>query len=339
MYLTSKFVTITKEEISLNFQKDRVPLEIVTVCRQPYKTMHSFVNKIYTGTTIREIITDLASEIGADVEYDSDGENTIAIDQICIPPTTFYKIIKEYNYENDTSYDGFLDRHFGLFAGIPAIFCQHDNTVKIKNLTKKMKKAQTFTVYQLAQSGENKDIIEKSTNGEIFYTYDNIDFQYSGNVKFAVIAPKLKHIVTPKDKLFHIVEQDLATICSNYGLIDGDDQMEIDSEILSPTRISYNIQDSGTGSDETQFISRLSGTMADLNALSLNLERNLPILNLMDVGECVKLNTKITEYIDLAGKYILWSSDLNFGRHNVGEFQAVARINLIRTNKKIGQKS
>jgi len=338
MYLTSKFMAIEKTELSEEIQKDRVPLEITTVCGEPFKTMSTYVNKIYSDTTIEDVINGLVSETDATVKIDSDGINSESIDQVCIPPSTLYKIIKEYNSESIDPFDGFLDQRFGLFDGIPGIFCQHDNVIYIKNLTEKMKKAQAFTVYQLSQSGEDKEIIEKSIDGENFYTYANLSFHYSGNAKFAVISPTIKHIVKPKDALYSTIEQNLSDICSNYGLIDGDDKMDIDPKISSSKRITYHIQDTGNESVETQFNSRISRMVSDLNSVSLNLERNLPILNLMEVGECVKLNTQITEYIDLAGKYILWSSDLNFGRHGGGEFQATATINLVRTNKKIGQK-
>jgi hypothetical protein len=53
----------------------------------------------------------------------------------------------------------------------------------------------------------------------------------------------------------------------------------------------------------------------------------------MDVGECVKLNTQTVETKDFEGKYILWSSSIDFAR--IVEWASVAMINLIRTNKYI----
>jgi hypothetical protein len=46
----------------------------------------------------------------------------------------------------------------------------------------------------------------------------------------------------------------------------------------------------------------------------------------------VKFKPKTVEYADFEGKYILWSSEITFKR--IGDWGAVARINLIRTNKK-----
>jgi hypothetical protein len=58
----------------------------------------------------------------------------------------------------------------------------------------------------------------------------------------------------------------------------------------------------------------------------------LPVLNLIDVGECVKFKPKTIEYVDFEGKYILWSSSIIFKRPS--GWETTAKINLIRTNKK-----
>jgi len=54
----------------------------------------------------------------------------------------------------------------------------------------------------------------------------------------------------------------------------------------------------------------------------------------MNVGEAVKFVTNTIEYIDISGKYILWSSDLQFV-NKTSSWETTARINLCRTNKKI----
>jgi len=333
MYLNSEFKLIEEVSSPTGFQKDRSPVTIATVCRQPFKTMNTLVNEVYAGTTIRQILTDLASQVQATIEYDSDHENTETLDQVCIPPTTFYKIIKENDPGSDDPFDGYLDKNFGLFGGVPGVFCQHDNKVYIKNLTAKMKKNQTFTVHQLVSNSDNKEIIESSTDGKTFYTYNLINTDYSGNAKFAVLAPTLRYIGNPRDRLYNIIEQDLEDVCSTYGLICQNKTIPIDPNISKTSRISYD--NSGTGYERSEILydSKVSRAVADLSTISMDLEWNLPVLNLMNVGEPVKFSTKIVPYIDLTGQYILWSSELNFTKS--GGWESVARINLVRTNKKI----
>lgn len=326
-------------------QKERTPFIIPTVCRKPFKTMSTIVNEVYTGMTMRQILEDLAGKVKVSLEYDSDDENKQVIDQVCIPPTTFYKIIKEESNVGPDEFDGYLDKRFGLFEGVPGVFCQHDNKVYIKNLTKKLNKNQTFTVYQLSAgggnqegtsrstSGKNQEIIDKSIDGKNFYTYTEIDNDFSANAKFAIMAPTLRHVIKPSNKLYYIIEQDLKTVCANYGLIYQNKTIQVDPDISRETRVRYYNEDTGYGLSSTQFDSRIARIMSDLATISIDLERNLPILNLMNVGEPVKFNTRIADYIDLSGKYILWSSELAFNKS--GEWQSVARINLIRTNKKI----
>ena len=53
----------------------------------------------------------------------------------------------------------------------------------------------------------------------------------------------------------------------------------------------------------------------------------------MNVGEPVKVVTKTLEYVDLSGKYILKSSEINLNRGK--DWQSTARVNLMRTNKTI----
>ena len=333
MYLNSDFKLIEEVMSPDGLQKDRSPVTIATVCRQPFKTMNTLVNGVYNNVTVRQILTDLASKVQATLEYDSNNENTEVINQVCIPPTTFYKIIKEGDSQSDDAFDGYLDRNFGLFGGVPGVFCQYDNKVYIKNLTTKMKKNQTFTVHQLVSNNDNKDIIEKSTDGKTFYTYNLINTDYSGNAKFAVLAPTLRYVINPRDKLYSVIELDLENVCSLYGLICQNKAIQADSNISKTSRISYNNSETGFEMSEILYDARVARTVSDLSTISMDLEWNLPVLSLMNVGEPVKFSTKIIPYIDLTGQYILWSSELSFTKS--GDWQSVAKINLVRTNKKI----
>ena len=315
--------------------KDRTPLAITTVAREPFKIMTSLVNDVFIGTSLRSVITSLASDVGATLKMDSNGENKESIDQVCIPPTTFYRIIKEHDRGNTDMFDGYLDQRFGLFTGTPGIFCQYDKTVYIKNLTDKLKKSQTFTVYQLASGSSDKiqeKIFKECLKGDTFYTYDTIKSDYSGNARFADLGSTINHLVRPKDSLTSTISQDLETVAKNYSLFysQKNTRLYIDK---AAKRTRYYNEDTGYNLSPTIFNSRFGRVLSDLSSVTLNLERNLPVANLINVGECVKFKPQTVEYNDLEGKYILWSSIIRF-RRPAGDWASTATINLARTNKK-----
>lgn len=335
LYLNSEFQMTEKSEQSQVQQKDRTYFKVTTVVRESFKTMSALVNDVFIGTTLNDIVNQLASSVGTTVEYDSNGQNTSEIDQVVVPPTTFYKIIKEYNNRSDDIFDGYLDQRFGLFSGAPGVFCQYDNKVYIKNLSDKIKKAQTFTVYQLAGKVSDKkldQIFDDALNGDVFYTYDLINSSYGGNAKFANMGSSINHIVNPKNKLFSTISQELKTIGESNSLLysQKNKNLFVDS---AAERTKYYTEDTGYEEESTQFESRFGRTLSNLSTISFSLERNLPVLNLIDVGECVKFKPFTLEYQDFEGKYILWSSIVRFLKQGP-QWATTARINLTRTNKK-----
>lgn len=336
MYISSNFQLTQKDEMSTMSQKDRTTLNVLTVVRNAYTIMNSLVNKVFIGTNLASIISSLASDVGANLEYDTNNRNTQAISQVCIPPTTLYKVIKEHIRNAPDVFDGYLDQRFGLFDGVPGVFCQFDSTIYIKNLTAKLKKAQTFTIYELSNMKDKKEmdrIIDESITGKVFYTYDRINTDYSGNAKFAKLATSLKHLVRPNDTITATINQNLENIATSYSLHYQAKSIASKLYIDSATnRTRYYNEDTGFNVSPTIFNSRFARTIADLSTISINIERNLPVLNLIDVGECVKFKPKTLEYIDFEGKYILWSSSIIFKRPS--DWETTATINLIRTNKK-----
>jgi hypothetical protein len=331
VYLKSDLPITEKSTLSKSTQKDRVPFTITTVVRPAYNTMMTIVNGVYIGQTLDTIISDLASQAGTTINYDSEGRNTETIDQVCVPPITLYRAIKEHMRTASNVFDGFLDQRFGLFEGVPGVFCQYDNKVYIKNLTRKLQKNQTFTVYQLATEGgeNNEEIMEKSVDGKNFYTYDKIKSDYSANSRLANLGTTLNHIVKPNDSLAGILQQNLIEVAQNYSLVYKNSNLSHDSGI---TKESYFMGDTGYNTSRTLFNSRFGRVMSDMSTISFRVERSLPILNLLNVGEAVKFKPQTVEYSDFEGKYILYSSALVFERK--GDWSSVATLNLMRTNKK-----
>ena len=324
MYISSDIqvpMQVSGKNASMGTMKERVTYSILCVARKPFKTMTSFVNDVYVNNTVQEIIQDLCSKVGATLIMDNENVNEDKIDQVLIPPTTLYKTIQ------------YLDTTFGIYNGLSNFggFCQYDNKVYLMNLTSRMKKAQTFTIYQLAASGHDNKIVDRVVDNKTFYTYEPIVTDYAGNAKFAREAKQIVHVVKPTDQLFHNIEQNLDEISEEYGLISKSKDISFDPQLDS--RKSYRIFDTGYEKSETFAISKLAKKVGALSNIKVKIEKNLPVSRLINVGEPVKLVCRDMNTMDLSGMYILKSSDITFLRK--GAWQAVADIDIMRSNKLI----
>ena len=197
------------------------------------------------------------------------------------------------------------------------------------NLSARMRKAQTFTMYQLASDMDNREIIKKSSDGKNFYTYANISSWYKGTSAFAVLAKNMVFLAKPGSGYSHKIELDLDKVCSDYGLVEEGKKVIVDPLVYERTR--YYTDLSGFGKDDTYAISYISKQIAGLYTIGIAIERNLPIMPLIKVGESVKFLPQTVEYGEMSGKYILKSSDLTF--HREKDWQATAAVYLIRTTK------
>jgi hypothetical protein len=320
MYLQSDLPVSQLMERPENQQKDRQLITFTAVARQAYKTMNTYVNDIYSGKTVYEAITNLVQKTGASIKYDTANQNTEKIDQILVPPSTLYNNLK------------YINRTFGLYDGLPAIYCSHDNIIYIKNLTNKMKQAQAFTVYNLATDIDASKVIEKCDDGKHYYTRRNINTNYEGNSAFAFLAPKMIYVVKPRDRLEQRIEVILETFTKKYGLISNSDKIFFDkSAITSDSRVSihkdhtgYELTESFIRSTEAEKISKIADMM-------IVVENNIRILNLMKVGESVEVTSKTQTTNELAGRYMLNTSEIRFSK--VRDWETSATLSLIRSNR------
>lgn len=311
MLLDTNYSITSKNQLSDGKQKEKQPFNIKTVCRKPFETMTTLVNAVYHQVTIRDIITDLVqNEIGANLQFNSDGENKETINQIVIPPTTLYKIIKENNFNDNL--EGYLDKCFGYYDGVPSVFCHYDNTVKIKNLTKKLSKSQKITIHHLASDKDNTDLIKETISGDKFYTYTDLSTKFGGNKKLTRLANNVNYISKPFDSLYKILKFNMNDIATNKSLNPSSKKVQINQSVNK--RKKYNVEDRGDEYSKTFVNSFLSRMISDMSVVEVQLERDIQLTNLMEIGEPVKLKTQTAEYSDLAGKYILYSSLINFSR-------------------------
>ncbi|MFW9871845.1 MAG: hypothetical protein ACFFG0_02000 [Candidatus Thorarchaeota archaeon] len=320
MYLSSDMPINIKVDIAEGKQKDRMPISIIAVARQPYKTMNTFVNEIAQGQTVASVIQTLVSNTNATLKMDSGGQNNTVIDQILVPPSTLYKCL------------GYINKTFGIFDGMPGIYCSHDNVINIKNLTRKMNQAQAFTVYQLGLNVDNDKIIERCSDGKHFYTIRDIDTSYKGNSVFAVLAPQMNFVVKPRDRLYHTIGVDLESFSQNYGLISKSNKIFFDKTALSTdSRITTYKDHTGYELTSSFINANFTKNIGHITETALVVEQSLRILNLMNVGESVEVISATSETSEITGRYILRRSELSFSKSK--EWSATGLLTLIRTNR------
>jgi hypothetical protein len=321
MSLDSKFQVNTRDVLTQNVQKDRQLVEIKTVCQKPFKIMTTIVNEVYHAKTTKEIIEDLVSKTDAELEYEEVGENKNIIDQVIIPPSTLYNCIKQ------------MDKIFGVYNGVMILYCMYDAKLYVKNLNQNMKMAQTFTMYQIATGDKKfKEIVDKCADGKHFYTSQPVITNYTGNAAFSILAPTLRYIVKPRDTLFYTIEKNLSEFCIDYGLMSNEEaEIYYNETGLTDKRIKYYKDQTGYDKDETFVNAGLSKAVSTLVTLSMDIDRDIKIFNLMKVGESVSFIPRTLEMNQLTNKYILRSSEINFSKS--GTWQGSARVHLIRTNR------
>ncbi len=266
MYLssTSNFAPKTQLSEGRASQTERGLLSIVAVCRKPYKTMTTMVSDIYFEKKIKDIFQDLVSKnTDAQLIYDDNKSNSEQIDQVLIRPMTLYKCIE------------YLDNTFGLFDGASNLgFCTYDNKIQIYNLSERMNKDQTFTIYVLATDKKESDVFEKSQDGKNFYTYDAVDNSYNANTKVAYMARDIKYVVNPKDTLYHIVEHKLDELSKTAGAVyqsrrDNQLSLNLDENV---TRTQVNSDHIGYEKSTTWATSRDARQLISLANVSINIE-------------------------------------------------------------------
>jgi len=333
MIINSEFNLPISEPFISDEQTDRIPFDLITVTRIPFQIMTTMINSVFginggpatvwTGPkTPREMIETIVKEFTpkAILKYDKKNENTDKIMQCCIPPTTLFQAIK------------FLDSNYGLYSGAPSIFCQYNDFLYIMNLSTRIKEKYTLCIEHLTTSfkEENYASLDDKTK---FFTFDNLNTNYTGNSRFAVLGGKLKYIVLPSDRLSKTITHDLNTICENYGIIATSKE---DSTYTNPSisnRTKYYIENNGLDDSEFFAISKITKEISDVSRLGFSIANDMAIENLIKVGSCVKLKTRTMEYSGVQGNYILFSSDLIWARKQ--DWSTMCNIELIRTNKTV----
>jgi hypothetical protein len=321
LMISSEFEVPVTTEMATGSQEDRTIMRIQTVTRIPFITMTTMVNKVYgvhmSPMTPKQIIDDMISTYAPNVEETEwgTGDSIDIIKQVCIPPTTLYDAI---NY---------IDSTFGIFEGVSGIFCRYDNTIFIRNLAEEILKQPSMIIEHMTTS--DNPVLKEEDKSKVL-TYDNIHTSYTGNAKFSYYGKTLKHIVLPDDKLSETIELDLETISQENGCSDGS-EIPIHKDL---ERIRYYIAHGGFGESEVFAKSMMAKSIYDMTRSRINIEKNILIEPLLNVGASILLGIKTLEHKPIGKKYILLSTDIKLHRTEAG-WEATAALELVKTNRTV----
>jgi len=332
MALGSKYDLLLKDQQPQIPDKIRSATRIRAVPIEAYSAMTTFVNGVYLETTLRAIVTDLAEQAGAKLEYDTSNENVTPYDQIIVPPSSLYKALK------------YLNRTFGFFNGLAAITSSSTKIERksnsavlakikpriiIKNLTKS-KEFGKITVTQLASDSKEEGLLDVF-DGKTFYTYNPVETEFTANTAFSLYGTKMVHVVKPRDELYKAIEVDTPDFANEYGITTKKDQLFF-SQQGQEKRVSYFKDHTGYDDEETFIRAIYSKYFAQMSLLKIHLEKWLILENLMNVGNGAKFNSQITDVRDLTGDYVMKFSLVHFIRAT-RDWECGVTLHLIRTNR------
>lgn len=298
-------------------------VSILTIPRKPFVTMMSMVNDLFYGVTPSAILSQLIQSSGANVNFDANNLNKFTVEQVLIPPMTLYKAIE------------YIDTNFGIYEGGVCNygFCNYDNTVNIFNLSKKINNSVAFTVHQVAVGGDNSDVFKNPYDGKNFVTYHNLDSEYHGNTKICNTPKNITYSIKPTDMFYQLIKLNFYDICQKNGVYTGNSP-EIYHDSILDSRELFHTGYTGNDLSSAFAVSNIARYTFDFSNLTIYLDRNIQISNMLRVGEAVRLETKTVEYVELAGNYILKASEITFNKETMNWMPSVV-LKLNRTNKTI----
>lgn len=333
MVLGSKYDLLMRDNQPQVPDKIRSSVRVRAVSLESYNLMNAFVNKVYLGSTLETIVSDLVREAGGDLIYDNMNKNTEPIDQVIVPPSTLYQALK------------YLNRTFGFFHGLGGIYSsaikmsRKSNSaiaayfkpkLYIRNLTNSIR-TKSITITQLSTNSKAQEKLFEIYDGKTFYTYNPVETEYTGNTAYSLYGPTMKHIVKPKNELFSTLEINTVDFANQYGLTTKKDQMFFNDPAQS-RRIGFFKDHTGYEKTETHIQANFSKLFSRISLLKIHLEKFLLIDKLIQVGTGIKFNSYITDVRDLTGDYIMQMSNVHFIRAK-RDWECGVTLHAVRTNR------
>jgi hypothetical protein len=320
--------------------KTRSSIRIKAVPVAGYNKMSTLVKGVYLESKLGDVLRDLEEQVGTGVvnlgnfKY----QNRETIDQIIVPPSTLYQALK------------YLDRTFGFNHGLSNIssssfesilskkkrtstFAIEDEfkpIVYIKNISETAK-FPAISITQLSSSSSHQDDLLNTFDGKTYYTYNNVETEYTGNTAYATYGSKMRHVVKPKDELFYTIEIDTPQFINDYGITTKKDSAPYDNS-GQINRTGFFKDHTGYERTETHIQAGWSKMFTQLSVMKVYLEKWLLLSTILDSGYGAIFKSNIIDNRDLTGNYVVKVSQAHFIRAK-RDWECGVTLHLIRSNR------
>jgi len=333
--------------------QDQRAFTIRAVPEHAYRVMTYNINKIYRNQSVYFIMNDLTMDIIDNIESDTlfqlnmdqNGINNIPIEQVILPPTVF------------KNHCGYLLNEFGLYDGFGVIYSSIGHTgdftnksinYKVMNITDRWLHAKpVFKIIQLANDEKDTDKITNNfTEGNFkdYYIYSEVTTKYVANGVYSAVGNDNYYINKPVDKFCRIDNIITSEYVNRYveypKLTDNISERKryISNHICHnrdienyPLSRVYGDYDDTLIQDEYWLSAKLNKAVFNMTRINVTVDRNFPLHLFTNIGEPIEFESRTSDYDNLNGRYILFSTDIKLRREQ-GGWKSSADITFTRPN-------
>lgn len=336
MELTSVDLFIVHMDIPLSLKMDeagdkkqeepiRDMISIIAIAKNPYLTMATTVNKIFTSsstngkensnTPIKMVETIFDSFIKTKVTKNISNKkaNQKSISQTVIPAMSFIKSIR------------FINDNYGIYDGAMFTFCDMFDNFNLHCLSSQFKEQPLYEVAFLASGKDDSEVFNRAKNEKNFtFTYNKITSRNKTNNKLLRYGANFVSILKPVDKFFELKEHKFEESVEQTLALN--DEMKFRS-------IMYYGNTTGGEESDAKIKSYMSNILTNSSSIKFNLGTNsLNIELLSQIGKPVKISPQAIEYLPFSGVYILGASVLYFSKSSSMNYDVNAEIHAFRPN-------
>lgn len=300
-------------------------IKLICIPKKSFETMATTVNFLFQYSkptlpvdAISAIIDKFAPD--AEVNIKKENHNPDKMYQLIVPPMSFTRAIS------------YVDHYYSIYKGVLFYFCSWNNTFNMWDLSDQINQTELYTVHFLAEGKKDDHIytdIEENPD-TTFYTFTPFRSNYRGNQRKMIDGDKFIGISKPSDNLFHITTNTSNEVFDENTPHDGGEYLA-HKELEKRVTVA-NTKYTGNEYSDTIIRTRMASKIAKMADFTFQMDRNLVLKNLLEVGVPIMLIPEAVKYSGHAGKYIVSESHLKLNRDSQPHFIARIDITVLRAN-------
>jgi hypothetical protein len=300
-------------------------IKLICIPKKPFETMATTVNFLFPydqPTLPIDAVEAIVKKFAPDAELDikKQNHNPDKMYQLIVPPMSFTRSI------------AYIDYYYSIFKGALFYYCSWNNKFNIWDLSDQINQTEVYTVYFLSEGKKDNEIYKEiSENPDTtFYTYTPFKSNYKGNQRKMIDGDTFIGISKPSDSLFHITTNTSKQVFDENAPHDGGEFLAHD-ELKKRVTVANTLY-TGVEYSDNIVRTRMASKIAKMADFSFQMDRNLMIQNIMEVGIPIMLIPESMKYSAHAGKYIVSESHLRLDRTKQAHFSGLIDIKVVRAN-------